>query len=121
MTQRQRQFVEELIILKGRNQTEAAIRAGYSPKTAYSIASENLKKPEVREYYEQRKKEIEDDIRQSFLFEADQARNVMAAILNNPYASDKDKIAAARDLLDRAGFAATQKQEISIPECKWFK
>ena len=30
------------------NATQAAIRAGYSPETAYSIGSENLKKPEIR-------------------------------------------------------------------------
>lgn len=29
------------------NATQAAIRAGYSPKTAYSIGNENLKKPEI--------------------------------------------------------------------------
>ena len=46
MTERQRRFVDEYLILKGRNGTQAAINAGYSPKTAYSIACENLKKPE---------------------------------------------------------------------------
>lgn len=32
------------------NQTQAAIRAGYSAKTAYSIGNENLKKPDIVEY-----------------------------------------------------------------------
>lgn len=31
------------------NATQAALRSGYSPKTAYSIGSENLKKPEIIE------------------------------------------------------------------------
>lgn len=31
------------------NATQAAIRAGYSAKTAYSIGQENLKKPEISE------------------------------------------------------------------------
>ena len=48
MTERQRRFVDEYLILKGRNGTQAAINAGYSPKTAYSIACENLKKPEIQ-------------------------------------------------------------------------
>ena len=30
------------------NGTKAAIRAGYSQKTAYAVASENLRKPEVK-------------------------------------------------------------------------
>lgn len=46
MTKRQKLFVEEYLI--DLNATQAAIRAGYSPETAYSIGSENLKKPEIR-------------------------------------------------------------------------
>lgn len=30
------------------NATQAAIRAGYSPSTAYSIGNENLRKPEIK-------------------------------------------------------------------------
>lgn len=36
------------------NQTEAAKKAGYSEKTAYSIGNENLKKPEILLYIEER-------------------------------------------------------------------
>ena len=32
------------------NATQAAIRAGYSKRTAYSIGNENLKKPEIQKY-----------------------------------------------------------------------
>lgn len=46
MTKKQERFVEEYLI--DLNATQAAIRAGYSPETAYSIGGENLKKPEVR-------------------------------------------------------------------------
>lgn len=46
MTKKQKRFVEEWLI--DLNATQAAIRAGYSPETAYSIGSENLKKPEIR-------------------------------------------------------------------------
>jgi phage terminase small subunit len=45
-TDRQRLFVEKY--LDCFNATVAAIQAGYSAKTAYSIGSENLKKPEIR-------------------------------------------------------------------------
>lgn len=46
MTKKQKLFVEEYLI--DLNATQAAIRAGYSSETAYSIGSENLKKPEIR-------------------------------------------------------------------------
>lgn len=45
LTPKQKRFVEEYVI--DNNATQAAIRAGYSEKTAYSIGQENLKKPEV--------------------------------------------------------------------------
>ena len=46
MTKKQKRFCEEYLI--DLNATQAAIRAGYSPETAYSIGQENLKKPEMR-------------------------------------------------------------------------
>lgn len=47
LTPKQEQFVREYLI--DLNATQAAIRAGYSPKTAEKIGSENLKKPDVAE------------------------------------------------------------------------
>lgn len=45
MTAKQTLFVTEY--LKDLNATQAAIRAGYSKDTAYSIGQENLNKPEI--------------------------------------------------------------------------
>ena len=45
LTDKQARFVAEYLV--DLNATQAAIRAGYSPDTAYSIGSENLKKPEI--------------------------------------------------------------------------
>lgn len=45
LTAKQRAFIGEYV--KDFNATQAALRAGYSEKTAYSIGSENLKKPEI--------------------------------------------------------------------------
>ena len=47
MTDKQTVFVQEY--LKDMNATQAAIRAGYSEHTAYSIGQENLKKPEIKQ------------------------------------------------------------------------
>ena len=45
LTAKQDRFVAEYLI--DLNATQAAIRAGYSEKTAYSIGQENLKKPDI--------------------------------------------------------------------------
>lgn len=47
MTPKQQRFVEEYLI--DLNATQAAIRAGYSADTAYSIGNENLSKPDIAE------------------------------------------------------------------------
>lgn len=46
LTLKQRRFIEEYLI--DFNATQAAIRAGYSEKTAYSVGHENLSKPEIK-------------------------------------------------------------------------
>jgi phage terminase small subunit len=51
MNARQKKFCDEYLI--DCNATQAAIRAGYSPKTAYSIGEENLKKPELKAYIDE--------------------------------------------------------------------
>lgn len=43
------------------NATEAAKKAGYSHKTAGVIGDENLKKPYIRSYIDERLKQIEDE------------------------------------------------------------
>ncbi|KAA0910672.1 terminase small subunit [Pusillimonas sp. ANT_WB101] len=45
LTNKQRRFVEEYLV--DLNATQAAIRAGYSKKTAGQIGDENLKKPQI--------------------------------------------------------------------------
>lgn len=46
LTEKQKRFCEEYLI--DFNATQAALRAGYSQKTAYSIGDENLRKPEIQ-------------------------------------------------------------------------
>ena len=47
ITERQLRFCEEYT--KDCNATQAAIRAGYSPRSAHQIGYENLRKPEIQE------------------------------------------------------------------------
>ncbi len=48
LTHKQQRFIEELPLCKW-NGTKAAIKAGYSKKTAENIASENLRKPQIQQ------------------------------------------------------------------------
>lgn len=52
LTKKQKKFCDEYLI--DLNATQAAIRAGYSEKTARFIGAENLTKPNIQEYIQQR-------------------------------------------------------------------
>lgn len=56
MTEKQKRFAEEYLI--DCNAKQAAIRAGYSEKTAKAIGAENLTKPDVKRYIDERLGEI---------------------------------------------------------------
>ena len=58
LTDKQKMFCREYLV--DLNATQAAIRAGYSQKTARSIAQENLTKPDIGEYIQQLMKERSD-------------------------------------------------------------
>lgn len=106
-------FVDEYIKNRCKNAGQAAISAGYSPKTAQSQASQILKDSEVMEYLKQRKDQMTTELRQEFIFDALEARKVMHDIMNNPEAEDRDRIAVAKDFLDRAGFKPTDEVKLS--------
>lgn len=56
MTDKQKKFCDEYII--SINATDAAIKAGYSPKTAYSQGQRMLKNVEVKTYIDNKLSEI---------------------------------------------------------------
>jgi len=49
---KQQRFIDEYLI--DLNATQAAIRAGYSEKTACSIGEENLRKPDIKQAIQER-------------------------------------------------------------------
>jgi phage terminase small subunit len=51
LNDKQKRFCQEY--LKDLNATQAAIRAGYSEKSARSIANENLTKPDIQQYIQE--------------------------------------------------------------------
>jgi phage terminase small subunit len=56
VTPRQQKFCDEYLI--SGNATDAAIKAGYSPKTAKQTGSENLSKPNLRAYIDEQLNKI---------------------------------------------------------------
>ncbi len=59
LTDKQERFVQEYLI--DLNATQAAIRAGYSPRTAKQIGQENLSKPYLRAAIDAQLQKIEDE------------------------------------------------------------
>ncbi|KAF0439756.1 terminase small subunit [Pediococcus acidilactici] len=59
LTAKQKKFADNYI--ETGNATQSAIDAGYSKKTAKSVGSENLTKPDIKAYIDKKMKEIESD------------------------------------------------------------
>jgi phage terminase small subunit len=59
LTPKQKAFVREYK-KNGGNGTQAAIKAGYSEKTARKIASENVTKPDIQEALKQEEKKLQE-------------------------------------------------------------
>lgn len=59
LTPKQKAFADEF--LKCGNATEAAKRAGYSEQSARQMGTENLSKPSISSYIQERQKQIDDE------------------------------------------------------------
>lgn len=88
MTAKQRAFTVEY--MKDKNATQAAIRAGYSEKTARSIGNELLAKPDIA----QKIGELEEAARVKAGITVDTIVERLNSIAQNPNAKDSDRIRA---------------------------
>ena len=59
LTLKQERFIQEYLI--DLNATQAAIRAGYSKKTASAIGLENLRKPRIKQAIDEKLKQIDNE------------------------------------------------------------
>lgn len=59
LTEKQKRFADEYII--SGNATQSAIKAGYSKKTAAVIGTENLIKPNIKNYIDERLEELKSE------------------------------------------------------------
>jgi len=82
LTEKQKRFADYYIELG--NATEAAIRAGYSKKTAKEIASENLTKPNIKQYVDERLKELDN----KRIMNAEEVMQLLTSIARNEQEED---------------------------------
>ena len=102
MTDKQKRFCDEYLI--DLNATQAAIRAGYSSKTAYSIGNENLKKPELQKYIEERKKDVQNntELKKSDIIDA--LKSIGFAEIDKKTIRPKDAIRALEVISKMLGY-----------------
>lgn len=86
LTPKQDAFVKEYI-LNGGNATQAAIKAGYSEKTAKSIGQENLTKPDVQKAITEHQKK-NDEV---FIMSKTEKLKVLEKILDSATREDQEK------------------------------
>ena len=111
LTEKQLAFCEYYI--ECGNATEAAIKAGYSEKTARSTGSENLTKPDISEYIEKRLAEQ----RAKRIASADEVMQFFTAVMRGEVkdAFDLDpaldtRIAAGKEIMKRYNVAADRNR-----------
>jgi len=75
MSAKQQRFCDEYLI--DLNATQAAIRAGYSKKTAKQIGNENLTKPDLRKYIDERMAEKE----KALIADQDEVMKYLTAVM----------------------------------------
>ena len=90
---RYRKFVIEYFNCGG-NQTQAAINAGYSPRSAYMQGSRLMKNAKVKKIMEEYKADIYGNLRTRMAAGAVKAYDAILSIATNPQADDRDRLAA---------------------------
>lgn len=121
LTQKQRRFIDEYII--SGNATQAAIKAGYSKKTAAVTATENLRKPNIKAEIQARNAEIQSEKTADMtevmeyltsVMRGEQTESVATSkgVFSGVEVSAKDRIKAA-ELIGKRNGAWTDKKELT--------
>lgn len=97
MNDRQKAFCE--YYAENPNATDAARRAGYSEKTAYSIGQENLKKPELLAYI----RRLQAEAAEIRIASVQEAKAVWSDIMRDPDQRAADRIRAGELIAKAAG------------------
>lgn len=104
LNERQKAFCEHYAACF--NATEAAVKAGYSKKTAYSIGNENLKKPEIQKYLQT----LTETAKTGRIATADEVLAYLSETMRDAAENRRERTKAAELLGKRYGIFA-EKQE----------
>lgn len=112
LTVKQNAFVIEYLL--DYNATKAAIRAGYSKRSAEVTGHRLLRNAKIYAVINKKMDKLAIDLQEKFIMDAIVARDVMLEVLNDPDALDRDRIRVAQDFLNRVGFVPISKGEMKI-------
>ena len=107
LTVKQQKFCDLYIELG--NATEAAIRAGYSKKTAFSIGIENLKKPYIKNYIDEKMQEISSSKIAS-------AEEVMKLLTSTMRGEIQEEVVVVENMGDKSSEARIVNKQVSAKE-----
>ena len=110
LTGKQKRFCEEYVL--DWNATRAAKAAGYSEETAYSIGSENLRKPELKAYIEEIQQDLQKLAGISKLSVLQELQNIIKEE-NTDTVGIKDKIKALEVVNKMLGFNDPEKHQVT--------
>lgn len=89
MTPKQQAFCDYYIA--SGNATEAAIKSGYSPKTARSVGSENLTKPDIKKYIAEHMQKAQ----KSRIATAEEILEYLSGVVRNTEETTRERTKAA--------------------------
>lgn len=107
MTIKQKKFADEYII--SGNATQSAISAGYSQRSARSVGQENLTKPDIKAYIDERLKEIESQK----IATADEVLQVLTSIIRLEFREEQQAINPLTGAIEMLENKPTTKDVIS--------
>lgn len=96
MTEKQKRFCDEYLI--DLNATQAAIRAGYSKKSANVIGTENLTKPCIKNYIDKRMAEKESQL----IADQDEVMKYLTSVLRGQSESEVVVVESVGDFMTEA-------------------
>ena len=115
LTPKQQAFADYYI--QTGNATEAAIKAGYSEKTAKETGYENLTKPHIKQYIEEKQKELGS----KRMADMAEVREFWTEAMRNSENSMKDRLKASEMIartsgafLDKVEMKTTGEQTITV-------
>ena len=113
LTDKQKKFCDEYLV--DSNGTQAAIRAGYSEKTANRIASENLSKLDIKEYIESKQKKTSEKLE----ITKEQIVQMVFDIAKGKGERTNDRLKAFEIVNKMLGLNETEKHEVKQTMINW--